>query len=393
MLSLPTIKPQWLVVLLIMQLALPILSTDIYLPSLKEIGVSLHASSTQVQSTLTCYFFSIGIVQLIYGPLSDRFGRKPMLLLSLLIYILATLICMLATSLQMLILGRCLQALGAGSAILTFAIIRDLYEGKQVAQMIAYMSAVVAISPIVAPIIGSYLQLLSWRWDFTLLDCIGLILLILCYCLLPETRKCCNTTTSFVKQSLLDYRFLVVNRSYMGNALAAAFAFGALFAYVSGSPYVLINIIQCPPQLFGWLFAIATIGYVLGAIASGKLVSRFGINIICRIGMISLVGGAITMTLLCYLYPINSFTIVIPQLICEFGISIVISTCVSKALQPIPNLAGAGSALLGLLRFLCAAFSSYLITVFHTTTSLSLALTILAFSVVSLITLYLIFIG
>lgn len=376
-----------LIALLTGLLTLPILSTDIYLPSLNEIGNFYHANTLQVQLTLTGYFFTFAIVQLIYGSLSDCFGRKPVCLLTLLIYSMVTLLCAFSTSIHMLIFLRCLQALGAGSAILTFAIIRDLYEGRQVAKIIAYMSAVVALSPIISPIIGSYIQsCLAWQWDFILLALIGLILLLLCYWILPETNRHIGKTPFFFKQLFLDYRRLLNDRNYMLHSLAAAFAFGALFAYVSGFPYVL-NLMGYSPLLFGWIFAVAAIGYVLGAFTNGKLVCFFGMNLMGRIGIMSLVGGAIVMTLMCRLYPLNIITMVIPQIVCEFGIAIVISISVTKALQPIPHYAGAGSALLGFLRFLLAALSSYLTIRFHNATPLSLAFIILGFSLLSLFSL------
>lgn len=381
--------PHCLVTLLTLLLALPILSTDIYLPSFNVIKKSLHANEIHVQFTLTAYFFIVSIVQLLYGFLSDRFGRRPLLLLSLCIYITASLWCAFASTIQILILGRCLQALGAGSAILTFAIIRDLYDGQHVAKLIAYMSAVVALSPIVAPIMGGYIQLLlSWRWDFIILAVIGVILLSLCYVLLPETNNSQSNTTSFLKPLDACYSFLFRNRHYISNALAAAFAFAALFAYVSGAPHIFLNLMGYSPQLFGWLFAIATIGYVIGAFVNGKLISHFGIDFVYRIGIGSFVSGAIIMTLLCFISPLYGIAIAISQLLCEFGIAIVIAISITQALQPIPNLAGTGSALIGFLRFLCATFSSYLTAAFQGTTPLPLALIILGFSLLALFCLH-----
>ena len=373
-----------LIPFLTLQLALPIISTDIYLPSLKAISNFFHTNLSQAQLTLTIYFFTFGIVQLIYGPLSDKFGRKPILLLSLSIYTIATLFCIFAATIKMLIVGRCLQALGAGSAILTFAIIRDLYEGEQAAKKIAYMSAVVAISPVIAPIIGGYIQSsLSWQWNFAILFIIAVVLLILCYWLLPETNKSQSSST-FFKRILRDYQSLLVNRNYMSHSLSAAFAFGALFAYVSGAPYVLMNLMGYSSQRFGWIFATAAIGYVFGALFNGRLVAQYGMDAMGRIGIISLVSGAIIMTLLCFCFPSAAFAVVIPQILCEFGISIVVSINISKALQPIPHYAGAGSSLLGFLRFTAAALASCLVMVFRSTTSLPLAFTILGFSLFSL---------
>jgi DHA1 family bicyclomycin/chloramphenicol resistance-like MFS transporter len=149
---------------------------------------------------------------------------------------------------------------------------------------------------------------------------------------------------------------------------------------VSGAPYVLLNVMNYSPDLFGWLFASAAIGYVLGAIFNAKLSSKLGFEFMSTWGISSLICGAILMTLGSYVYPNNIFLILLPQMICEFGISIVMSNMVSKALQSIPHCAGAGSALIGFFRFLLATFCSYLIITFQGHSSLPLALTILSCS-------------
>ncbi|CAN5220120.1 Bcr/CflA family multidrug efflux MFS transporter [soil metagenome] len=373
-----------LMILLTFQLSLPILSTDIYLPSLNDISNFYHATHEQVAHTLTAYFLIFGIVQLFYGPLSDRFGRRPMLLFSSVIYVMATLFCVFATSIQMLIIARCLQALGAGSAILTFAIIRDLYEGEYAAKMIAYMSAVVAMSPIIAPIVGGYIQVyLTWQLDFVILAIFEIVLLVLCYQFLPETNQHAKRSGSLFTQSFKDYQVLATNRYYLAHSLSAAGAFGALFAYVSGAPYVLLNLMGYSAQAFSYLFAIASSGYVVGALVNGQLICRFGFNAVYRIGMTSLISGVIIMMLMCQLYPFCAAAIVVPQILCEFGIAIVVPISITRALLPIPHHAGSGAALIGFLRFGFATMSSYLVTEFQGTTSLSLACVIFIFAMFS----------
>ncbi len=367
-------------ILLTFQLALPILSTDIYLPSLTAIGHYFNTSITHVQLTLTTYFFTFGVVQLIYGSLSDRFGRKPMILLSLVIYIIASLGCAFSTSISMLTTQRFIQACGTGSAILTFAIVRDLYQNERVAKAIAYMSAVVALSPILAPILGGYIQKhLSWQWNFTLLALLGMVILVLSCRFLPETN-CHRNKLMPLKALFLNYIHLLSDPRYMRHALSAAFAFAALFSYVSGAPYIFLNLMGYPSDVFGWLFATAAIGYVAGAFTNGYLVSKLGLAWMSSIGIASLMSGSVLMTIGIYLYPHHVILILLPQLVCEFGISIVVSNMITKALQPIPQHAGAGSALIGFFRFGLAALCSYLVVVFHSQSPFSLALIILSCS-------------
>lgn len=202
-----------------------------------------------------------------------------------------------------MILGRCLQALGAGSAILIFAIVRDSYEGAQVAKKIAYMSAVVALSTIIAPIIGGIMETyFNWRWNFVILSILGSALLLLIYLLLPETNHSIKRNTSLVQQVVKNYKSLLINSKFMGHALAAACAFGALFAYVSGASFIIINSMGCAPQFFGWIFAIAAIGYVLGATLNGRLVMLYGTHLMKRIGISCLISGATLMIVTTYLF-------------------------------------------------------------------------------------------
>lgn len=381
------VNSKYIISILTLQLALPILSTDIYLPSLKQMQVYFQVTHHQIQLTLTSYFLLFAVVQLIYGPLSDRLGRKPIFLLSLSIYTVASLLCALAVTIPMLLIGRILQALGAGSAIIIFAMVRDLYEGKQVAKWIAFMSAIVALSPIIAPIFGGYIQnLLSWRYDFWFLFAIGLALLFL-YRFLPETNVYQAVKYPVFRKAFRDYQRLVVNPQFMSNAFAASFAFGALFSFISGSPYVLQILMGYSSQSFGLIFALAAIGYVAGALISSQLVIKYGLDLMGHIGIITLMTGSIIMVILCYFFPINATLIIMPQIICEFGISIVVSISIAKALQPIPDYAGAGSGLIGFMRFSAAALSSYLVVLFKGTTSLSLAIIIFLFSMFSLIAL------
>ncbi len=378
-----------IVVLLTIQLALPILSTDIYLPSLTTITQYFDTTINQVQLTLSAYFFIFGFSQLIYGPLSDQFGRKPIMLVGLFVYIVSTLCCAFSINIEMFIISRCLQACGAGSAILVFAMIRDLYQGEQVSKMITYMSAVVAISPIIAPILGGYIEVhASWQWNFIILTSAGLALLILSYQFLPETNHYQNQSKLF-KSIFVNYFNLLSNRNFMGYTLSAAFAFAALFSYVSGAPYVMLNLMHYSPSTFGWLFASAAIGYVTGAYVNGRIVSRVGLEWMSYLGTRLLVLSSIILVIGNFFYPNYIALLLLPQIVQEFGISIVVATNVAQALQPIPHCVGAGSALIGCLRFLLAALCSYIVVAFQARSSLQLTVTIFGCSVLSWISLYL----
>lgn len=343
------------IVLLILLLALPIVSTDIYLPSMSAIMSDFGANGENVQFTLTAYFLVFSCVQLFYGFLSDLVGRRKVILGSLVVYVSGTLVCCTAHSTAWLICGRCLQGLGAGSAVVVFAIVRDLYSGHQAAKKLSLMSGVVALSPIIAPVIGGYLQAyLGWRANFLFLLVIGVTLLVTSVFRLRETKP---TTTPFgIGSFLSNYRGLFVNPSYTYHALAAACAFGALFTYVSAAPFIFLSVFGYSPEQFGLIFAVAALGYVAGSLLNPILIAKGGLDLSLVTGSCALLAGGALMMLGAW-----SVTIVITaQVIAELGIAVVVPVCTTKALQPIPNMAGQGSALIGFLRFVCAGLASWM---------------------------------
>lgn len=352
-----------ILILLTLLLALPITTTDIYLPSIYSIQDFFKSDIFSVQLTLTVYFIVFSCIQLIYGFLSDLFGRKIITLWSLAIYILGTLICIVSQTIETLIAGRIIQALGAGSAITVFAVIRDSYESVAVARIISYMSAVVAISPIIAPIIGGFLQtIFCWQANFIFLLLVSIILFLSAVYILPETKR--HSQIGGAKTLITNYVNLAINTNYIPYAFGAAFAFGALFSYISGAPHIFLNLLGYSPEHFAIVFAIAAIGYVFGSLINPKLINIFGINKVLYIGIINIIFGGIIMCLFC-LYTDNAvlaFGIIASQLICEFGISVTVPICTTKALQPVPENAGQASALIGFMRFICAALASILMS-------------------------------
>ena len=354
-----TISRGFLLALMGALISLAFLSIDLYLPSLHAIGVHFGAPAEKVQLTLTCFFIILSLIQLIYGPLSDRFGRRPMMLVSLSLFITGSLICAWAPSIEVLIAGRCIQALGTGSAILVFAMIRDLYQGPQVARIAAYMMSLASISPILAPMIGGYIQsILPWQCNFVLLLGISGTLFILSFFFLPETKEATQHEKSVVHEVFLNYLKLMGDKQFMQQALGAAFAFGALFVFLSASHRLFLTLMNVPPQQFGLIYAVVAFGYTLGAFLTGKFIPRLGMKKIFALGYAALILGSLAMVGLNQLYPLNIVAIVVPQFFCEAGIAMIIPITMTRALMPIPAYAGTGSALIGFMRFVFATVAS-----------------------------------
>ena len=221
--------------------ALGPLSTDLYLPSLPSLARYFAVGVDDIQLTLSVFLVGLATAQLVYGPLSDRFGRRPVLLVGLAIYVVASVVCMLAPSVPVLVVARFVQAVGACvGPVLGRAVVRDVYGREGAARVLAYMSAAMALAPAIGPILGGFLEeWFGWRINFLALVIYGSGGLVLAWRLLPETNKAPDLQAAQPIRILLGYRGLLNHRAYLGYVLCCAFAYSGIFAFISGSSYVL----------------------------------------------------------------------------------------------------------------------------------------------------------
>lgn len=333
------------------------LSTDLYLPSMTDIGRSLAASPAQVQFTLSSYLIGIALGQILYGPVSDRHGRKRVLLAALGLYCVASFICCVANSIEMLIGARFLQALGgSGAIVLARAIVRDLYSGSRAGRELSLMSAVMAIAPVVAPIIGGVVQTgFGWRATFVVLVVIGIAALLTVWRLLPETlRERASEPVSF-GASLRSFGVLARNRVFVVHTAAVALSYGGLFAWISGASFVLQDLYGLTPFTFGLAFAVTAAGYMTGAVLAARIVSRVGLERTIGLGACALALGGLAMSLALALAPLSVLSLILPMAIYTAGIGLVLPQSFAGALTPFPERAGAASSLIGFVQQMSAA--------------------------------------
>ena len=241
------------------------LSTDMYLPSLPDIAHEFHASTPQVQLTLSAFLIGFAVGQIVYGPVSDRYGRKPVLLAAVGLFCAASLACTLSTSIEMLIAARAAQALGgSGAVVLTRAIVRDLYSGVRAGRELSLIGSVMALAPVLAPIGGGALQtVFGWQAIFVVLVAAGAIAMTITWTLLPETLA--KPTMNGAPVSMLrSYRIVLSSRVYLAYLGLGSFSYAGLFAWLSGASFVLQNLYGLTPFVFGCVFAIASFGYLAG---------------------------------------------------------------------------------------------------------------------------------
>ena len=259
-----------LTALLALLTALGPLAMDLYLPSLPAIEAALAAPTAQVQLTISVYLIGFAIGQIVYGPVSDRLGRKPVLSAALTIFCVGTLVCSIAPTIGALIAARALQGAGAaGVIVLARAIVRDLYEGPRAGRELSLMGAIMGVAPIVAPMIGGFTQTnFGWRFGFILIFVAGLAAIAVVARLLPETARRSNAVGHPVVA--LARSFAVVGRSsnFLAHLGIATASYAGLFAYISGSSFVLQGLYGLSPLAFGLFYGVTSLGFIAGTLSS-----------------------------------------------------------------------------------------------------------------------------
>jgi len=344
-------------VLLTAMVALGPISTDLYLPSLPSIGTAFGVSSAEVQLTLSVFLAGFAVSQLIYGPLSDRFGRRPVILAGIALYLAASLACALAPSIEVLILARFAQALGAcvGPAI-GRAAVRDIYGRERAARMLSYMGMVMALAPAFGPILGGFLEVwLGWRANFVALVLFALIILTASAAILPETNRWKSRDATRLGHLVGNYRGLLRHRNYVGYLLVVACAYAGIFAFISGSSFVLIGLLGLAPNVYGFCFATIVVGYMVGAFFSGRFSLAIGPERMVQLGTaVQAAGGLLGVAL--YAAGIVTVTsIVAPVMLFMVGTGLALPNAQAGAIGPFPHMAGAASALLGFFQMGLAA--------------------------------------
>jgi DHA1 family bicyclomycin/chloramphenicol resistance-like MFS transporter len=328
------------------------MSVDLYLPSLPQIGRVFDAGVPQVQLTLSGYLLFYALGQIVYGSISDHVGRKPVLLTALALYTAVALGCAFAASIEMLVALRCLQALGAaGAPVLARAMVRDLYHGVRAGRELARMGSIMALAPVIAPSLGGLLQAgLGWRAAFLAMASLGFGLIALVTWLLPETRSRPTPGPLSLAAIVGSYGNFLRHRTYCVYLAIIVMSYGGLFAWISGSSFVLQDLYGLSPTLFGVIFAMATLGYGAGTLTAAGLVGRLGIDRTIVCGAFGLAGGGLAMTIAVVLGIGSPFALVVPMALYLWGLGLVMPQSMAGALMPFPERAGAASSLLGFLQ-------------------------------------------
>jgi DHA1 family bicyclomycin/chloramphenicol resistance-like MFS transporter len=346
-----------LTLLLAMLTALGPLSMDMYLPSLPDIAHVLGAPVARTQLTISSYLVGFAAGQMIYGPLSDRYGRRPVLLAAVALYLASTLSCAAAQSVDLLIAARLLQGIsGSGAIVLARAIVRDVYSGVQAARELSLMGSISATAPIVAPMIGGVLQaFFGWRANFLCMSAGGLIALVVAGRLLPETLHPGNRARSLsVFSTMRGYSAVARHRGFLIYLGIITTTYAGLFAWVSGASVVLQGIYGLSSVTFGFTFALGAGGYMLGAMLATRLVVRLGLERTIAVGVVVIAAGGVALAL-ATATGIPGLWLVAAMALYLAGVGLAMPQAMAGALTPFPDRAGTAASLMGLVQQAVAA--------------------------------------
>ncbi|MEQ9196241.1 MAG: multidrug effflux MFS transporter [Parvibaculum sp.] len=332
------------------------LSTDMYLPSLPAIAAEFGADTGATQLTLSTHLIGFAGSQLFYGPLSDRFGRRPVLIGGFLLYIAGSVVSLFVMSIEQLILARLLQAVGGGaSVVLARAIVRDLFEGAEAGQMLAKMAAIMGLVPALAPMLGGVVQdFYGWKANFIAMALFGVVLLGIVATSLGETLPPARRQSAAPIAILRNYRRLLADMRFLKYLAVACVCFSGLFAFISGSSFVLQGRYGLSPVVYGLCFGAMAGGYVAGSLSGSRLVRRFGIDGTLRAGGFAAALGGLLM-LGGLMSSVSALAIVMPIVIYGFAVGLTMPQAMAGALTPFPEMAGTASSLLGFLQAMAGA--------------------------------------
>lgn len=347
---------------LLLLVSLSQLGVDLYLPALPWMQHNLHTTNEMVKLTLTFFLTGYGSSQLVYGPLSDRYGRKKTLVAGLSLFLVATIGCIFAQNINFLIFSRFIEGLGIGCGpVLIRAIIRDTYQGRDIHKLFSYTGIAWSLTPITAPLLGGYIfNYFGWRANFVglLIYTLSVFLLVL-YCV-TETNKDQQKEFS-IQTTLRNYLSVLKEKQFIVNATCSALAFAILISYCASSSFLYQNCFHLSAIEYGRMTLLVALAYLIGTTSNSKLLNFFSAEKITTIGITFLMILVSCMLLLGCLDKLQLAGTILLSFLIFFAIGIIYPNCTAKALIPFPKVAGTAGALLGFTQIVACGLVSFVI--------------------------------
>ncbi|MDC5403386.1 Bcr/CflA family multidrug efflux MFS transporter [Acinetobacter baumannii] len=359
------------------------LSTDIYLPAMPQMA---HELNGNVELTVTGFLGGFALAQLIWGPMSDRIGRKIPLFIGMILFVIGSIGCAISQSIEQIVFWRVFQAFGACTGpMLGRAMIRDLYARTQAAQMLSTLMIIMAIAPIAGPLLGGQIiKFSTWHSIFWLLAMIGVVMFISLF-FLPETHAPEKRTTTSVMNTFRNYRQLLGNAQFMRYTLCVTFFYVAAFTFIVGSPFVYISFYGVDAQHYGWLFALNIVGVMGLSFVNRNLVKRFSLDQLLKF---TTVIAMLALLILCVLFyaQIGGIYSIIAMVFVFFSMNgMIAANSTAAALDGVPEMAGSASALIGSLQYGSGIISSLLLAWLSTGTPTAMIVIMTIFTILSVL--------
>lgn len=338
--------------------AFPPLATDMYLPAIPTLQQTWNQPLSMINLTLVCFFIAYCISLLIYGPVSDRFGRRPPLMAGIAIYVVACILCALSRNAESLIVSRIIQAAGAASAAtLAMAMCKDIFEGREREQVLAVVAVIVSLAPMLAPVLGGWLmEWFSWPWIFVSQALLGIISLIGVY-RMEETLK--NPIKVRVSDLASGYLVLFRNTRFMASAIMVAIAAFPLFSFIGGSADIYITRLGLSEQVFGYFFGANALAFMAGSFFCSKLLKRISSKHLMTAGFLGILTGGLWML---FFTGHGPFSLAFPMALVTFSIGLSRPPSNNLVLEQVDKHAGTASSIMIFTYFMFGALSMWMIS-------------------------------
>jgi len=352
--------------ILVLGSATSVMSTDMYTPSLPDLTREFDTTATRVKLTISLNMLAFGLAQLIHGPLSDRFGRRPVLLCSLACVATLSFLCTLSGTIEQLIAARILLGLAAAAeAVIGLAIIKDLFEEKQQVKVLALFGMVVAVAPAVAPILGGYLHVaFGWESNFYFISGMAVVAWLAVYQFLPESTIP-DSTALQPKRLLNSYTRLFKNAEFISYSAMLGIALGLVFVFVTGAPFVLIELLGVHVEQFGYYQASIVVAFFIGSLMASWLADRWSAQWLLLSGVSLIVIGCILVTVVVSFGMLTPTKLAVAYSVMTFGMGPLFAVGPSRALRSIDGQTGSASALLSGTEQILAGAAAVAISVLH----------------------------
>ncbi len=347
-----------------------ILSTDLYAPSLPYLTDHFSTSPELIKLTISLNLIIYGFAQLIYGPISDRFGRRPVFLWSLSLFAIASVGCGVAQSIDQLLIARVLQGFfAAAEAVVCLAVFKDIFSENEQIKAFAIYGMAIALTPALAPIVGGYIHVFfGWEYNFYLTAAVGISSAILIYLLLPESATP-DPHALRARTIIRSYTRILCNRTFMLYTLLSSIGLGYIYTFITAAPFILISYFDVPTQQFGYYQAVIVSAYFFGSLMATRLVDQIGPTQVLNLGLISCVLGALSLVWLVFFGDLSPYTLTLSNVFIAFGIGPIFAVSPSRAMSSIKKSAGSAAAVFGSLEVGLSGLIAVMVSIYHDDTA------------------------